>query len=321
MTEDSKIAEKNSKEETNGIKEVVIEDNTFKVKKIESIEDWTDAEDISGKFNMDINGLKITFNYKGISHLIWNSMVSEFKIPTAEDVSEDMTDEEFAILVSDAYLPRKVVLFERGLSLKIPGETIDEKCKSLSRTPYAENERLLGEIKKYCLCFDNGSDVDKEIYRRTRNTSCKGLEIKSYEDFFSATERINPYFVIFKHEAEDFLYELELKPLTEERRVEIEKEFATPKAPVRPKRTLSGGLDTTIRERFETEPNHMRRVAKIKSLKTAAYICECLPFEVPGETMEDKMKELYKKPAGDIVELSLYIMQNFVSYSDTVDFF
>lgn len=290
--------------------------NLFPILHVNNFELWPKAEDVRVKFSISFGSRKMNFTGHGISYKDWNDIIKAFPMPDLSD--ENLTDDEREELFSRNQLSRKVRLFELGLNKEIPGETQNDKERYLVKMGLSENERMYQAISKSCLCFQNETE-QLIVYNRMKE-NLNPLSFNDFNDIFKINEE-NPYCIAFEHPGDKFIIEVPLKSITEEDRFKIEKEYVIPPPPKRPARSTTGKLDFSKSVSYENEPAYLASVDKIRSNKMIAYICAALPFEVPGEDIIEKKKSIYSLTAGDCINLSRFIDDQFLNAGDTADFF
>ena len=221
---------------------------------------------------------------------------------------DNPNDPEYLQKVQERGFKRHIALIDRCWK-PLPGTTIDEKIEWATLNLYREGEfyNLANAIRKLS---GNGTGRQED-----REEETNPILMTNPEDWIKASKA--PAF--FRFERGGKVLRFEVKGINGKRIKEIEIATNPGEPPVKFKSAPDGRRGMPMPD--PNEPNYVKRVEDMKRVEQIMFFDSSLPFTIPGNTVQEKIKWLEKRPAWEVVSLINFIRMDNLSYRSKADFF
>lgn len=237
-------------------------------------------------------------------------------IPTSAQEGE--SESEFKERRENIIARKMVEQFEQAIGDSIPGNTVEEKQAWLRKKIPAEVEALDNYITRDLAGLQTKSRLLDEFSGGSIRTSEK--TISSFKDWGDADEA--EYVFRMHRPWENYIIEFPLKGMSAEEKKAIHDQTPDIKPPeilaVDPK--TKRRIPNQLVPNFD-DPAYLARQRTVEQKKLALYFGHCLPFEIPGETHQEKYRWISMRLPGDVIKLKNFIDSSIISYRNRFDFF
>jgi hypothetical protein len=286
----------------------------FEVVLIDSPKKWKDAKDIKFKKEVKVGEKKIILSLNCVSFSQYRYIADNFELPEKGSEGEDSENEAMESDIESIKIKRKVLYFEAATQKQLEGIDIEDKARRLLSKPVSLVDAVFDVINNFaCAVIDNEF---AEAYQFARSKYGERIEASDLNDIFSNKELSDRVFIIGRP-FEETILQFPLHSIDGDERSRIENEFKIPSPPRRPGK----GFDTSNPVPWTNEPMYVARCKNIKLKKMIAYLEACLSFKIPGDSFDEKLSWLDKKPVGDVIKLQIFIQRELIDTGMAIGFF
>lgn len=280
---------------------------------IESPEQWPEATAVRGVVTIKSPRGLLRFDVCALSYTEWERIFEQYanpKPPKKELPSGQETDDLDSEAYKDGLLlagaRRRVAVIDCCWK-KLPGETIDAKIAWV-----AENMFRDGDLPKL---YDSILRFSGFGLAETNRHSEKPVVVVSPEDWAKQTMRPMEFRIVRGSEVHVF----SLRGINGAKYKSIVAQTQPPEPPVKPRLRPDGrrgdvGPDLN-------DPTYKAQVRKMSELRAILVLESALPFQIPGETPEQKIEWLGKRAAGEVNDLENFVQHEVANVRERADFF
>lgn len=195
--------------------------------------------------------------------------------------------------------------------MKIPGSTLDAKTEWIE-TNFRRGGELIGLY--YKILAQSGMNGGRKL------ESEAGINLISTPEEWASAGRA-PISYVFERSGRAIVFKL--RGITSKALREIER-AANPGPPPKAKRSAPGARLTGLPDHEvpnPEDPEYLKRVEQCNLVKQVQILEAAIGFEFPGKTMDEKVKWLLDRPAGEVNELVSLAQQDVLGHRDLADFF
>lgn len=311
------------------IHEFVIDNQPIKYKilNITKPEQWQDAKQFTLFHNSTNPGMDETlvWELKGISYQDVQNLNELMEEPVFEERQECSLSEQLALKKhfeserAKWESIRKITLLELATGYTVPGESIEGKIEWLDSRDGGETEALNQYISDICTGLAEGKE--HQIMKQIAAFSATQIKkASSFNDWVASSETQ----AIFRtcRPFQDYVIQIKLKGISNSRKKQIDSECITPAPP------KVMGIDPSTQRpspRFmkdnPRDPEYIKVVNAINTKWLILILEECLPFAIPGDSIEDKKNWISERLAGDILKLSYFVKSELCGVLSRYNFF
>ena len=292
----------------------------FRVNTVNSHEDFIPANKHANVYSLKTLGQNkvIEIPIRGISYGEWEEIENKLHVTELSEESTEQEKEKQKIEKEKNVGLRRVKVFELATDKNVPGETDEDKVTWLSENiSAAELDALFNCI------IERGSNINDGIALNEYNSALRNSKpvvstFSGFDDWVSASNLGS----IFRMQRpfEDFIIEVNLRQVTDSRKKQIDEQSKAPPPPSRPKIDKSTGRQIGMLYDYNN-PNYKAQT-KIANRKSLVNIFEaCLPFSLPGDSVDKKYKWISELLLGDVIKLRNFIENEVFNYRNRIDFF
>lgn len=291
----------------------------FKVLVIDSPEKWLPSETVVATYDMPILGTNRfkRFKFTGISLAAWDDLESAHVIPIWQ--GDGLPNEAFNIEKEKVSREKMVHVLEVSLGEKIPGSTWAEKATWLEKMNMGEFQALYMAAQYEGCNLSDGNLLGDYITLSSMNRQVE--EFTGFGKMDDASK--SQYFFRQQRPGDNYIIEFPLRGISAKQREEIDNECKEPEPPKIPKRdhARGGALDFKNMIPNLQDKQWLDRCRVVGRRRTMMYFNACLPFAIPGTTIQEQFDWLGGKVVGDIVKLKRFMTEEITSYASRYNSF
>lgn len=330
MTEDNTVVlEEEEKNIGVEIREFKLEGESIKYKmlNITKPEQWQPASDFKLFFNMVSPGSETTsvWELNGISYGDISRLNELYEEPFFEERSECSASEQIALKnhyekeKSKWENSRRVSILEMATGYSVPGETLEEKIEFITTRDAGELEALNHYIADICTSLSEGREA--EMMKQIASLSTASVKkVSNFNDWVKSSGT-QAFFRICRP-FQDYIVQIPLAGISSKRKLEIDSECMTPIPPkVMGIDPATGRPSPKYLKDNTKDKDYIRAVNAVNDKWIVLMADECLPFKIPGETLEEKKVWISQRLAGDVYKLRQFINAELCGVLSRYNFF
>lgn len=286
-------------------------DHTFKFLVLDSPDKWRAADDFPHViYEMPLLGSQKRLGFKvyPVSAEKWMEIETKYRLPMGDNV--DDTE------MQKAFLRKQIAILEAAARSSIPGENLDEKFAFLQKRNGGEVDALFAYIRNHVCDIDTDSEGPLLSRYNLLSSGNEGelIDINGFEDWSVAED--TTYFFRWQRNFEDFIIEVPLRSISRECNERIEEATKEPEPPKTFARDpVTKKFDHTRQVGNYNDPSFLMKMRKLQQKRTAMYLSEALPFDVPGSNIDEKYEWIAKRIIGDVLRLKKFVEGDVVGYA------
>lgn len=290
----------------------------FKVLVVDCPEKWLTSETVLFTYDMPVLGTNRfkRFKFTGISLSAWDDLESAHLVPIWQ--GDGQPNEAFNAEREKVSREKMVHVLEVSLKEKIPGSTWAEKADWLENKNMGEFQALYMAAQYEACNLRDGDILSDYIDLSSMNRQVEDFTGFSKMDDASKSQ----YFFRQQRPGDNYIIEFPLRGVSSRQREEIDNECKEPEPPKVPKRDHTRGtLDFKNMIPNLQDKQWLDRCRVVGRKRTMMYFNACLPFEIPGKTINEQFDWLGNKVVGDIVKLKRFMTEEITSYASRYNSF
>lgn len=294
----------------------------FKVLVVTSPDRWLAANTVSAIYDMPrIGTAQFTrFKFSGVSLSEWDDIESAHIIPQWQGDSGSTVPPDFRFEQEKAAREKMAHVLEVTLSHKIPGSNWGEKIAWIEKMNPGEMQAMY-MAAQYDAC--NIGMQPGPLLTEYNELSAKNKQIQEFAGFEGMDDASkSQYFFRMQRPGDDYILEFPLKGISAKQREEIDRECKEPDPPKAPKRDpVTKQLDFKNMVPNFQDKQYLDKCRVVGRRRTVMFFNACLPFDIPGKTLNEQFDWLGSRLVGDVVRLKNFITDELTSYYSRYRFF
>lgn len=293
---------------------------------IDRPEKWVPASELQKEFHLSSGDNQIIkFKLYGISFNDENEALEKVKFNNKELSEEDlieMSDKERAEYISelnDHIAMRDAYFIEKSTRMNIPGDSYKEKATSLQRYTQAQIRSLCDYIRSHMTGSMSGDLYMNYVRDSVNESSKKVIEFTGFDSIEEPSSQ--SYWLRFQRSTDSYITEIVMRGISSLQNRKIEEETALPEAPMLPTKLPNGGFDHNRRSPNRNDINWILTCNSLLKKRRVMIYEACLPFQIPGSTIDEKLAWIGNRPSADIATVDGFIENNMMSYKNQYDLF